>query len=327
MLIMLIFLPVVFVLPGCSTFINNQVANALTGDGSSEVFTGDSDPELVGDALPFAIKMYEALLSSNPGHQGLILTTGSMFVMYANAFVQGPSEFLPRNLFLERQEAAERAKKLYLRGLDILYGGLGRKYRGFDGAFQRGNLPQILAKMKKADVPSLYWAAAAGLSAYGINPLDMDLGVRISEFLALIDRAYELNPGFNYGSLDDFYVIFYSSVPESFILKEQGCVDCRNVDDTKVKIETHFRRALEKSGGKLAGPYVSYAEKVSIPGQDYDTFKIYLDAALAVDIDADPANRLVNVISQRKARYLLDSAANYFIVIPGEEWDYDEDDY
>ena len=71
-----------------------SVSDALTGSGSADVFTGDSDPELVGDALPFAIKMYEALLAQNPDHQGLLLTTGSLFVMYANAFVQGPAEMM-----------------------------------------------------------------------------------------------------------------------------------------------------------------------------------------------------------------------------------------
>ncbi|MCP4221538.1 MAG: hypothetical protein GY765_43340, partial [bacterium] len=31
----------------------NQVAGALTGPGSSTVFLGDNDPQLVGEALPF----------------------------------------------------------------------------------------------------------------------------------------------------------------------------------------------------------------------------------------------------------------------------------
>ncbi|MDR0497273.1 MAG: TRAP transporter TatT component family protein, partial [Treponema sp.] len=92
-ILLLCFLPL---LASCS--INklaiNSVSNALTGSGSSDVFTRDPDPELVGAALPFAIKMYEALLSQNPNHHGLLLTTGSLFVMYANAFVQGPAEML-----------------------------------------------------------------------------------------------------------------------------------------------------------------------------------------------------------------------------------------
>ncbi|MDR0584789.1 MAG: TRAP transporter TatT component family protein [Treponema sp.] len=289
------------------------VSNALTAGGSAGVFTGDSDPELVGDALPFAIKMYESLLSVNPGHRGLLRTTGSLFVMYANAFVQGPAEMLPRNLYAERQAAMERAKKLYLRGLNLLYRGLETEYSGFDGAFHKGVLPEILAKVKKVDVPDLYWAAAGGLSAYSLNPFDMDLGVRVPEFLALVNRAYELDPDFNSGALDDFYVLFHASVPET-------------MGGDKTRVEIHYSRALEKSRGLSAGPYVSYAQVVSIPAQDYDTFKTCLDAALAVDPGADPSNRLLNIISQRKARFLLDSASLFFIDFDtGEDWD--EEDF
>ena len=131
------------------------------------------------------------------------------------------------------------------------------------------------------------------------------------EFFALVSRAYELDPDFNNGALDDFLVLFYASVPET-------------MGGDKTKAAGHYRLALEKSGGLLAGPYVSYAQAVSIPAQDYDTFKACLEAALAVDPDADPANRLVNIITQRKARHLLDSAALYFIDFDtGEDWDDD----
>jgi predicted anti-sigma-YlaC factor YlaD len=289
-------------LPACSVnkMAMNAVADALTGDGSSDVFTGDSDPRLVGDALPFALKMYEALLSANPKHQGLINTTGSLFVMYANAFVQGPAEQLPRSLYDERQAELQRAKKLYLRGLDILYGGLDQKYPGFSDSFHQDRLPEFLTKMKKADVPALYWSAAAGLSAYSLNPLDMDLGVRIHEFFLLVERAYELDSDFNTSALDEFFFLFYASVPQA-------------LGGDKDKAEIHYKRALDKTKGLSAGPYVSYAQAVSIPAQDYDTFKKLLEAALSIDPDKDPSNRLVNIIAQRKARYLLDQAAQFFV--------------
>jgi predicted anti-sigma-YlaC factor YlaD len=300
-------------LPSCSInkMAMNMVADALTGEGNADVFTGDSDPQLVGDAIPFAIKMYEALLSQNPTHQGLINTTGSMFVMYANAFVQGPAEMLPRVRYEERLAAMVRAKNLYLRGLSMLYRGLDLKYPGFSGAYAEGRFPSILAKMNAADVPALYWSAAAGLSAFSLNPFDMELGIRIPEFYALVERAYELNPNFNSGALDEFLLLFHGSVPAA-------------MGGDPSRIETHFQRALEKSGGTSAGVYVSYAQTVCIPAQDYDRFKEMLETALAIDIDANPSNRLVNVISRQKARYLLDNAAFYFIDIGDDDWD-DED--
>ena len=294
-----------------NTMAVRAVSDALTAEGGADVFTGDSDPELVGGALPFAIKMYESLLSANPRHQGLCRTTGSLLVMYANAFVQGPAEALPRNRHADKQAALDRAKKLYLRGVELLYRGLELKHPGFTAAFREGSLDGVLAKMKKADVSNLYWSAAGGLSAYSLNPFDMELGVRVPEYLALINRAYALDPDFNEGALDDFYVLFYASVPET-------------MGGDKTRVEGHYRLALEKSRGLLAGPYVSYAQAVSIPAQDYDTFKACLEAALAIDPDKAPANRLVNIIAQRKARRLLDTAALYFIDFDsGEDWDDD----
>jgi len=288
----------------------NMVADALTGDGSADVFTGDSDPQLVGDAIPFAIKMYEALLSQNPNHQGLINTTGSMFVMYANAFVQGPAEMLPRDRYQEREAALARSKNLYIRGLDILYHGLNLKYPGFSSAFEENRLTETLAKMKKADVPALYWSAAAGLSAFALNPFDLDLGMRIMEFLALVERAYELDPDFNDGALDEFLMLFHASIPDGM-----------GGDSTKV--DTYYQRALEKSKGLSAGTYVAYAQSVCIPAQDYNKFSELLGKALEIDVDLNPSNRLVNIISQQKARYLMNSAIYFFVDFDSDEnWDY-----
>ena len=67
----------------------------VSGSSGNDVFTKDNDPDFVGDALPFAIKFYESLLASVPNHQGLRLRTGSLYVMYANAFLQTPADMMP----------------------------------------------------------------------------------------------------------------------------------------------------------------------------------------------------------------------------------------
>ena len=284
------------------------VSDALTGSGSSDVFTGDSDPKLVGDALPFAIKMYEALLAQNPNHQGLILTTGSLFVMYANAFVQTPAEMLPLDRYDEEIRELKRAKDLYLRGADILYSGLEKKYPGFGGSYRAGTLDTFLAKTVKADVPYLYWAVAGVLSAFSLDSFNMDLGVRIPELKAMIERAYVLDPDFNNGTLDDFFIIFYSALPES-------------LGGNKTVVDEHFKKAVEKSKGLSASPYVSYANSVCIPAQDYETFKDKLQTALKINPDEDSSNRLVNTLSLQKARYMLSNAGQYFIMLDDDDWD------
>ena len=313
--VLVIFLSLLLLLASCS--INkmaiNAVSNALTGTGSADVFTGDSDPELVGGALPFAIKMYEALLAQNPEHQGLLLTTGSLFVMYANAFVQGPAEQMDSiDYYEERLEGLDRAKKLYLRGTTLLYSALDKKYPGFSAAtVTEGTLDPLLKKCKKEDVPLLYWTVAGGLAAYSIDVFDFSLGSAIPEWGAMIARAYELDPDFNNGAIDDFYILYYASLPEI-------------LGGDKAKAELHYKRALEKTRGLAAGPYVSYAQAICIPAQDYDSFKENLEKALAIDPDEDPSTRLVNTLSQRKARYMLENAYEYFSFLPFEGG---EDDY
>ena len=276
------------------------VADGLTSDGGSTVFTGDEDPELVGDAIPFAVKLYESLLVKAPDHDGLVVATGSMFVMYANAFVQARAEVLPADRFQERKDQLYRAKRLYLRGRGILADGLERKFPGFKTALKDGTLDRILKKAKKADVPYLYWTAAASLAAFSLDPFDLQLSVRVPESKALMARAYELDPDFGNGAIDDFYVSFYGALPTGL-----------GGDRTLAK--KHFELALKKTNGKSAGPFVSYAQAISIPDQDYKGFKKLLDQALAVDVNADPSTRLANIISQRRAKHLLSTAADLFI--------------
>jgi tetratricopeptide (TPR) repeat protein len=212
----------------------------------------------------------------------------------------------PVDYYRERLGSLDRAKKLYLRGNEILYSALEYKFPGFSQAtVQEGTLAPLLKKCKKEDVPLLYWTAAGGFAAYSIDVFDFALGYSIPEWGAMMARAYELDPDYNEGAIDEFYIQYYASLPE-------------NMGGDKAKAEIHFQRALEKSGGLAAGPYVSYAKSVcaSAQNQNYDAFVENLEKALAIDPDENESNRLVNILSQRKARFMLDTAYDYFSVLP-----------
>ena len=305
------YLCMVLLLSSCSLnkLVINKVSDTLSGAGSSLVFMGDNDPELVGDAMPFAIKMYEILLEQNPTHQGLLLTTGSLFIMYANAFVQGPTEMLdPVYFYEERIMGLARAKLLYLRGYTILTSALEKKFPGFsDANVSDGTLNTLLQQCKKEDVPLLYWTVAGGLAAYSLDLFDFELGSKIMEWGAMFARAYELDPHFNNGAIDDFYILYYASLPDT-------------MGGDKDKAEYHFRLALENSRGLSVGPYVSYAQAVCIPAQDYNAFRENLEKALAIDPNEEPSIRLLNIILQRRARHLLDTADNYFPITLINDW-------
>lgn len=81
----------------------------------------------------------------------------------------------------------------------------------------------------------------------------------------------------------------------------------------------HFERALELTGGQMAGPLVSFAEAVSVQRQDQGEFASLLQRALAINVDEKPEWRLVNLIMQRRARWLLARSDELFLTAVPEE--------
>src|SRR5437667_1284334 len=74
---------------GCSVkkFAISRLGDSLASQSASS-FATDDDPELVGDALPFALKLMEGLLDQVPRHRGLLFATSSGFTQYSYVWVQ-----------------------------------------------------------------------------------------------------------------------------------------------------------------------------------------------------------------------------------------------
>ena len=67
------------------------------------------------------------------------------------------------------------------------------------------------------------------------------------------------------------------------------------------------------SQGQQAGPLVALAEAVSVQKQDAKEFASLLNRALAVNVDARPEWRLVNLVMQRRAKWLLGRTDELFL--------------
>jgi predicted anti-sigma-YlaC factor YlaD len=79
------------------------------------------------------------------------------------------------------------------------------------------------------------------------------------------------------------------------------------------RAKVHYSRALELNRGERAGTYVTWASMVSLRRQDAKEFRQMLEKALAIDPDAVPAERLANLLQQRKARRLLAQIDELFL--------------
>lgn len=279
----------------------NVLADTLAGDGGGSVFTSDDDPELVGDALPFALKLYEIILSQSPDHDSLLFSTGSGFISYANAFVATPATMFPNSQWREKEAADIRAKNLYLRGREHLLQGLEVRHPGFRTALANNDFAEYMAEMTADDVPFLYWAAAGWVAAFGLNAFDLELGFTVPQALVLAERALELDESYGQGTIHDLLVQYHASIPA-------------NMGGDATRVDYHHQRALEISGGTLAGQFITYAEAVVIKQQNADLFTELMEKALAIDPGDYTDSRLVNVLAQRKATWYLEHIGEFFLL-------------
>jgi predicted anti-sigma-YlaC factor YlaD len=279
-----------------------KVAGMLSGSSSADVFSTDNDPEFVGDALPFAIKLYETLLASVPGNDGLRLRTGSLYIMYANAFVQTPADMTPRRDLETKEYLMARAKNLYLRGRDILFVALEKKNPLIRRQLKERLYSEAMAPFRKADAPLLYWTALGWVAAFSVDPFDMTLGQTVPQTRAMIERVAALEPGYGRGALDAFYVSYYGSLPDY-------------LGGDVAKAREHFAKAQALAGMSDTSSLIALATTVSVKEQNAAEFKKLLGQVLAFDPDSSPSTRLVNILNRRKARWLLDHIDDFFIEI------------
>ena len=291
-----------FFITSCSTndMAIKTVADALT-TGENNVFTQDNDDVLIGEALPFALKMYETLLEKMPNHEGLLLTTGSAYIMYANVYVETPAKMMPSIKYKEKEVELKRAKNLYNRGREMIFKALEIKYPGFNSNFYNNKIENSLKKMKKDDVPFLYWASAGWFSAYSIDPYDLGLGVKIKDAFKMMEKASDLDAKFNNGAIYDFFILYYGSMPA-----EMG--------GDKEKAKYHFDKAIEITEGNIASPYISYATTISIANQNLKEFEDLLNKAISIDPNIYIDTRLENTINQKKAKWYLEHKEDFFLI-------------
>jgi predicted anti-sigma-YlaC factor YlaD len=275
----------------------NAAGNALAGGGTT--FTSDDDPELIKAALPFSLKLMESLLAESPRHEGLLFATTSGFTSYAVAFVQQDADEAEKENFEKAEAIKKRALRLFLRARNYGLRGLDVSHPGFEKKL-RANPTAAVRVTKKADVPLLYWTAAAWAKAISLSVDDPNLVADLPMIEALINRALELDESWNEGAIHGFLITYEMSraLPEA---------------EREARARKHFERAMELSQGQQAGPLVSLAESVSVPRHDAREFDALLTQALAIDPDKHPESRLINLVMQRRARWLLAQRDELFL--------------
>ncbi len=297
--------PLVFVflavaLGACSPkrIIVNKIGKALTSGPSA--LDSDDDPDLVGDALPFALKTIESLIVQSPQNPDLLLAAASGFTEYSYVYVAQKAERLAGENLEESNALRARARRLALRAHAYGMRGLESRYKGF-GATLESDQPAALARVKKRDVALLYWTAAAQGLAISSSKDDPEMIAELPLVAAMAQRALTIDETWNEGTLPEFMMTMEAA--------RQGL----KPEDRQKRIDEYYQRALELSGGRRPSLFVSYAENSSIPTQNRAKFQEMLERALKIDADQHPETRLATLIAQRRARWLAGRADELFL--------------
>ena len=274
----------------------NTVADTLSDTGTT--FTSDDDLKLVGDAIPFALKLQETILESVPDHEGLLLSTCSGFTQYSYGYVETEAEALESARRAEIQELHDRALKLYLRARRYCFRAMNERFGGKTAEALLQDPESVARRAQRLDVPLLYWTAASWGAAIALGIDRPDLAIDLPTVRVLAERALALDAGWNKGALHELFITL-DSLPEA-------------LGGNPARAKEHFARAVEIQKGLSPGPHVALATGVAVPSQDRAEFERLLKQALAIDPEQDPSNRLVVLITQKRARMLLERIDELF---------------
>lgn len=263
---------------------------------SERVYLSDDDPELVGAALPFNIKTIETLLESSPENRDLLLNAAKTLTLYAYGFVEPEIWELEYSAFEESEEVRKRAARLYHRAYAYGARGLEVEHPGIAARLKRAP-EEAAAALALEDVPLAVWSAAALGGAINTSKDDPESTADVAVVGALLERALELDADYDKGTIHEFLFAYEAGRPSG----------------SKEKARQHYQRALELGDGKHPSIWLSWAEGVSVKEQNRAEFEELLERVLAFDVEEYPDNRLLNLLAQRRARWLETSIDELFL--------------
>ena len=284
---------------GCAlkTMAVKTVADTMSHPG--DVFTRDDDPELVRASLPFGLKTYETLLESLPNDRPLLIATCSGFTSYSYGFVETDADLLGSDEYDKAKALRDEAVRLYLRARGYCWRALEVRFSKGIAERLKADPEKALAGADKEDVPLLYWSAASLGGAIALAKGRADLVVDLPLVRAMLARALALDEGWSNGSLHELMITIEGQGPA--------------LGGSEARARQHFDRAVALQMGRSPGPYVALAMNISRPNRDRAEFTKLLNEALAIDPAADRSNQLVAIITQRRAKALLQHTPDLFV--------------
>ena len=261
------------------------VATATLLEGVAKASSQQSDLRVLQEGMPAYLMLIDGMIQSWPDNGQLLIAGAQSYSSFASLFVEDQDK--------------EYATLLYARGRQ--YALRSFELRGFKDPLQRpfDDIMRELKRLKKKDVPVLFWTATCWANWIRLNLDSMDALSELPRVEAMMKRVLELDEGFYYGGAHLFMGIWYASRP-----KIAG-------GDLK-KSQEHFLKALDLGKNRFLMAYVYYASHFARKMADKELFVSALQKVLETPAETSPDLILVNTIAKRQAKELLSHREEYF---------------
>ncbi len=274
--------------------LNKLTANATSGmlEFGAVAMDRESDLEFAKDAFPASLKTLETFLISSPENASLLLLLARGYNSYAFAALEAELERAELDgTDAEVDEYARRAKIHYLRGRSYGFRLLAKP--ALERAAFAGDMKTLdaeLAKLRRDDVPGLFWATYGWLSIINLSKDDPAALTGLTSIEHMLARVIALDPDYNAGTPLLLQAVYHASRPQVFGGKPELA-------------KQYFDRAMATWGDRnLLVPYL-YARFYCPQVQDQKLFDQLIGKVLTADVTKQPDLRLNNEVARARARF------------------------
>jgi hypothetical protein len=242
------------------------------------------DPETVRDGAPAYLLMLDSFVNGAPDDAAMLAAAAELYAAYGVLFVEDQeraSRLTSRARGYSRQSLCVRNHAAC--GMENL------AFKEFESA---------LLKLEKKDVPSLFTVGLTGLAYIKVHSSDWGAMAKLPRVEASLKRVQALDEQYQAVQVEHYLAVLNTIRPPAL----GGDFDAG---------KAHYERALTLSGGRDLSINVDYARYYARTLYDRELHDKLLNDVVAAEPRQD-GYTLFNMLAQREAQELLDTADDYF---------------
>lgn len=272
----------VTLLSGCASLMSSAASGLA--DNLSLAVLNQNDPETVRDGAPAYLLLLDSFLEGSPDDPALLSAAATLYATYGTVFADDPAR---------AGRLTDRARAYSSKAICRVY----RPSCGWDG-MQFEDYQRTLDGLAPKHADVVFAHGLASLAYIRAHSSDYAAIAKLPYAEALFEHYLDINDGADDGTVHTYLGILNTLIPPALGGKpETG--------------REHFERAIAISGGVDLSAKVEYANGYARLLYDRELHDRLLGEVLAADPNA-PGYTLLNVLAQRQAKALLDSADDYF---------------